>query len=351
VTTRGRTLAALLAVLGRPSWWVLGLAGFLVRGGILAFALAIVSLPSPLALANVLGPIVTPIYLGRVEPATVALVVSVIGLLVAWLVCGSWIAAATEVVLVRDARHAAVDEGLPTGPERPPGRLLVSRSLAARLLALVPLAAVLGIGSVQISTVAYRELVNPTDAGPIVLRVVSGALGPVIAIVVVWFLGELVGGLAVRRVVLGGEPVGGAVIRAAGDLVRRPLGALVAPLATFAILVVDLAAVLAVVVIVWTEVRIRLNRPLDEPLATGLAIATLGAAWCLALLVTGLIVAWRSAAMTFEVEADRADDPGREGAFSTAGPDPGSGSDAGTIGASSERRPGDWSAGERGGSL
>ena len=348
MTTRGRTLAALLAVLGRPSWWILGLAGFLVRGGILLFVAAIVTVPSPLALSGVLGPIVTPIYLGRVEPATIALVAGGIGVVLAWLVGGSWIAAATEVVLVRDARLAAREEGLPTGPDGSPGRLLISRAATAHLVALAPLVFVLGLASVQIFSVAYRELVNPTDASSIVLRVVAGAFGPVAAIVVVWILGELVGGMAVRRVVLGGEPVLGAVGRAAADLGRRPRAALLAPLATFAILVVDLAAMLAVVTLAWTEVRARLIRPLDEPLAIGLALATLGAAWCLALLVTGLIAAWRSVAMTFEAErplaAGLAPSP-------AVGGDPGSGPDAGTIGASTHRRPGDWSADDRGGSL
>ena len=343
MTTRGRTLAALLAVLGRPSWWILGLAGFLVRGGILVFAVSIVTLPSPLALSNVLGPIVTPLYLGRVEPSTIALIGSAIGLSLAWLVCGSWIAAATEVVLVRDARRAAREEGLPTGPDRAAGRLLISRSAIAHLLALVPLAAVLGIGSVQISAVAYRELVNPSDAGPIVLRVIGGAVAPVALIVVAWVLGELVGGMAVRRIVLRGESIGGALGGAAGDLVRRPLGAVVAPLVTLAILVVDLAAVLTVVVLVWTEVRTRLNRPLDEPLATGLTVATLGAAWVLALLVTGLIDAWRSVAMTFEEERVAAVAENRAAGTEAAV--------GGTFGASSNRRPGDWSAGNPGGSL
>ncbi len=347
MTTRGRTLTALLAVLSRPSWWVLALAGFLVRGGIVVFVLAIVSLPSPLALSNVLGPLVTPFYLGRVEPATVALLGGGLGALVIWLIGGSWVAAATEVVLVRDARQAAIEEGLPTGPERRSGRLLISRSAAAHLLALTPLALIVGVASVQIFNVAYRELVNPTDTSSIVIRVVAGALGQIVAIVVAWVLGEIVGGLAVRRIVLADEPVVGAVIRSAAELGRRPLGVLVAPLATLAILVIDLAAVLAAVVIVWTEVRLRLVRPLDEPLATVLSLATLGAAWCLALLVTGLIDAWRSVAMTFE--AERAAALSARPAGANGGTE--SGSSAGTFGASMDRRPGDWSVGDRGGSL
>ncbi len=350
MTTRGGTLAALLAALGRPSWWILALAGFLIRGGIVLFAVAIVTLPSPLALSNVLGPIITPLYLGHIEPTTLALVVTGIVALVAWVVVGGWVAAATEVVLVRDAQRAAADEGLPVGPDRPAGRLLVSRAAGAHFLALVPAALTVGLGSVGIFAVIYRELVNPSDAGPIVLRVVGGAAGPVAAIVVVWILGEIVGGMAVRRIVVGGEPLVPAVLRAAADLVRRPVGGLSAPLVAAAVLVVDLAAVLVVVMLVWTEVRSLLVQPAGDPIAMGLGLVTLGAAWCLALLVTGLIDAWRSVAMTFETErreALRATRPVTADDGGSRSGTPG----GGTFGASAHRRPGDWSADDRGGSL
>jgi hypothetical protein len=350
MSTRGGTLAALLAALGRPSWWILALAGFLVRGGIVVFLLAIVSLPSPLALSNVLGPIVAPLYLGTIAPATAALIASAIVAVVVWIVVGSWFAAATEIVLVRDARQAAADDGLPAGCGEDPGHLVITRAAATHLLALVPLVVVAAIGSVQLVAVAYRELVNPSDSGPIVVRVIGGAWGPVLAILAAWILGEVVGGMAVRRVVLRSETVVGAVFRAAGDLVRHPAGALVAPLVTTAVLVADLGAVLAVVSLVWNEVRSRLVRPLEDPLATGLAVLTLGAAWGLALLVTGLIDAWRSTAITFEAERLAASAPA---ATAVAGDDGSqSGADSGgTIGASTHRRPGDWSADDRGGSL
>ena len=185
MTTRGGTLAALLTALGRPSWWILALAGFLVRGGIVIFVLAIVTLPSPLALANVLEPIVTPLYLGRLETGTVVLLVTGAASLVGWLVLGGWFAAATEVALIRAAREAALDEALPSGDppgvdqapgDRPPGaRSLAGRAAAAHLVALIPAALAVGIGSIQVVGVAYRELINPSDASPIVLRVLSGA--------------------------------------------------------------------------------------------------------------------------------------------------------------------------------
>ena len=347
MTIRGRILAALLAVLGRPTWWILALAGFLVRGGILLFLGAIVTLPSPLALANAFGPVVTSIYFGRIEPTTLVLLVSALGFVVAWIALGSWIGAATEVVLIRDARQAAIDEGLPAGPERSGGRLLITRSALAHLLAHVPLLAVAGLASIPITAAVYRELVTPSDAGPIVLRVIAGAAGPVSAIALALILGEIVGGIAVRRIVLLGESVVGAVVRAAADLVRRPLAFLVAPLVQLAILAIDVAAVLLVVVLVWTEVRDRLTVALEAPLATGLALATLGAAWSLALVVTGLIDAWRGVALTFEVDRVAA----LAAAGDTAGAGGGSGAGAGTMGASTHRRPGDWSADDRGGSL
>ncbi len=350
MTSRGATLAALLAALGRPSWWILALAGVLVRGGIVLFVVAIVSLPSPLALSNILGPIVTPLYLGRLEPATLALIVSAIVGVVVWIVVGGWFAAATEVALVRDAEQAAGDEGIPIRRPGPDRRVPASHAAAAHLIALLPMGLVLGLSSVQIFTVAYNELVNPSDAGPIVLRVVSGARGPLAAIMVAWILGEIVGGMAVRRIVLDGESVLGAVLRSTVDLVRRPAGGLLAPLATTIVLVIDLAAVLAIVMTVWTIVRNRLVGPLDEPFATGLGLVTLGAAWCLALLVTGLIDAWRSTTMTFEFHRRAAIGAGRsiddrDGWSQTESPS------GGTIGASAHRRPGDWSADDPGGSL
>ena len=306
-TTRGVTLAALMAALARPAWWLLALAGFLVRGGIVLFVVAIVTLPSPLALSNVLAPIVTPIYLGRTDGTTTALILTGVTAALAWLVGGTWIAAATEVVLIRDARATALDEGRPVAAGDEPGRLLVTRAAAAHLVALVPLAITVAIGSIAIVDVAYRELVNPSDAGPVVFRVLAGAPIPVAAIVLVWVLCEIIGGGAVRRIVLLGDSVLGAGGRAAIDLVRRPVGALLAPLVTLAVLALDLTAVLLVVAIVWSDLRDRLVDPLADPVASGLTLLTFAGAWCLALAVTGLVAAWRSVAMAFETDRAAAD--------------------------------------------
>lgn len=332
---------------------MLALAGFLVRGGIVLFLLAIVSIPSPLALANVLEPIVTPLYLGRLEPATLTLIVLGAGVLIAWLVLGGWFAAVTEVALIADAAEVAPGEPMPFGvavSSGPGPRRLAGRAAATHLVALLPAAFAFGIGSIQIYDVVKRELINPTDASPIVPRVLAGAGVPVVTIVVAWLLGEIVGGLAVRRMTLGGNSVLGAVLRAAVDVVRRPIGSLVVPVLTSAVLAIDLAAVLTIVMLMWGQVRTALVHPAGEPIVTGVALVGLGAAWCLALVVTGLIDAWRSVAMTREVA--RHVEPRRPSVV--AGHGSGSGVDAfagGTFGASGPRRPGDWSADDRGGSL
>ena len=339
MTTRSVTVAALLATLARPSWWILALAGFLVRGGIVLFGLAIVTLPSPLALSNVLRPVLTPLYFGRLEPATAALIVALVVAALASLFVGSWLGAATEVTLIREAQAAARDEHLPGRAPVPGGLSTISRAAVAHLLALVPLAFGLAIVSLRVFDVVYAELTNPSDAGPIVLRVVIAAAGPLGAVLALWIAGEIVGGVAVRRLVLGGGSILGALGGAVGELLRRPVASLAAPLSLILVLALDVGAVLAVVSIAWNEVRERLIDRVSEPLATTLSIGTFAAAWCLALVVTGLIASWRSAAMTLESERLAA----ANGTLGSAR--------AGTIGASPERRPGDWSTDDPGGSL
>ncbi len=340
-TTRGVTIAALLIALGRPAWWLLALAGFLARGGIMVFVLAVVNVPSPLVLSNILGPLVTPLAFGTVLPQTAALIAAGIGLGLFWLIGGGWFAAATEIALIGEAQAIADEEGLPAAGDVPAGRRLAVRAALAHLLAHVPTALVLGTGSVAIVRVIYAELVNPSDSGPVALRVVGAAALPLGAIVATWALGELVGGLAVRRIALGGASVAGGVAGGVRDLVRRPIGLLVMPLLSMLILAIDLGAVLATVAIVLSQVRDRLTGGLDDPVATGLTVATLGAAWSLALVVTGLIAAWRSVALTFEFQRDPAGRRWADRAVPGGRHEP---DESGTIGAGMHRRPGDRSA-------
>ena len=325
MTTRGVMLAALLLALGRPSWWLLGLAGFLARGGIVVFLLAIVTLPSPLVLSNVLAPLLVPLAFGTLLPQTAVLLgaTAFIGLL--WLALGSWFGAASEVALIRDAGAAAEDEGVWPGA-RPPAavgvvggrgaRRLSGKVAIARLLLHVPTLFAVTIGGVVIVALTYRELINPSDGGPIPLRVIANAVGPISAIVSLWLLGEIAGGHAARRLVLDGGSIGRAVGGAVADLARHPLRMLLAPLLLTIVLAIDLAGLLAVVVVVLGDAQDRLTDAHSDPVAIALVVSTLGAAWCLALIVTGLIASWRSAAMTL----DRLRGPGQEPAMAVDQP-------------------------------
>lgn len=348
MTTRGATLAALLAVLGRPAWWVLGLAGFLARGGIFLFLVAIVTLPSPLAVSNLVSPLLVPIVFGGVTPALAALIMAAVAAVVALLLVGAWIGAATEVVLIGDARLASVEEGVPATEAREPGDWLISRVAIAHLVAHVPLAIAVALGSVRIINVAYAELTTPSDISTsLPLRVVGGAVGPILAIVVTWVVGEIAGGWAARSIVLEGRSVRRAVTGAYGDLVSRPRSTVLAPLLTTTVLVIDLAAMLAAVDLAWTAARARLVEVPAAPVPTALALLSFAAIWVVALLVTGIVDAWRSVAMTFESLRTAAVARARE-----RGPDqPDGRSTGGTFGASANHRPGDWSAGDGGGSL
>jgi hypothetical protein len=338
------TLAALLAVLGRPAWWLLALAGFLARGGILLFLLAVVTLPSPLALSDVVEPLVRQLYFGGLTPVLAVVIGLAVGGAIAWVLAGALIGASTEVVLIDDARQTAAEEGLLTRRNPLPARWPILRVTAARLIAHIPFAVAVALGSVQVVDVVYLELTTPSDVlTPLPVRVVRGSIGPIVVMLAMLVIGEITGGLAARRIVTGGRSVVGSVGRAYADLASRPRSSLLPGLLTTLILGLDLAAMLAAVELSWTIARSQLVQMPTDALATGLALASFAAAWCLALLVTGLIDAWRSVAMTFEEE--------RVAAVAEARADRLGESASGTFGASTGRRPGDWSADNPGGSL
>ena len=100
--TLGATLVtSLLATLAHPMTWLLALAGFLVRGGIVVFLLPIVVLPSPVGLANATAPTVVGFVLGGFTFDLVVLLVLAVGAVLAWIVFGGLLAAALEVEGIR----------------------------------------------------------------------------------------------------------------------------------------------------------------------------------------------------------------------------------------------------------
>lgn len=316
-------LTSLLVVLPRPGTWIVALAAFLLRGGILVFLVPILVLPSPVGLATILGPTITAVWLGGLSLGFAAIVAAIFAAFLVWLLVGGWIAAVTERDLV--VAVAADDELAGAGlvPSVPAARRRgrIWRIVLLRLAGHVPLGIALGYGSLRLVQATYRELTLPGDIlVPIAWRVVVSVPDVVVAITVAWTVGEILGSLGARRIVLWGQSLDRAYVGAWADLVRRPL----ALLATYVVPSVVLAAATAPLVlgagVAWNTVRTLLaeERPEYGP-AIVVSMLAFVATWSTGLLVAGVLAAWRSAAWTVEVLRVR-----------------------GTFGASGTSRPGEW---------
>src|SRR3972149_6684624 len=123
VSVARRGGAALSVVVAEPSLWLLGSAGFLVRGGLVLLALPIVTLPSPVGITTLLGPAV--VNTGRLEGPLLAAVAAglllVAGLCLAGLFAAAWIDAALFERFVADPHTARLParRRLPQGWRRP----------------------------------------------------------------------------------------------------------------------------------------------------------------------------------------------------------------------------------------
>ena len=296
--------AALLVILPRPASWIVGLAAFLVRGGILLFLLPIVVLPSPVGLANILGPTVATFWLGGMSLGFATLVTAIFAAFFVWLIVGGWVAAVTERDLIE---LVVADEDLGAGgsipnpsPVRRRGRIW--RIVLLRFAAYVPLAIALGYGSLRLVQATYRELTLPSDVvTPIAWRVVATVPDAVLLIVVTWVLGETLGSLGARRLVVWGQSLDRSYAGAWADLLRHPLSTL----GTFALPLLATVLVVTPIVlaagVVWDFLRGELGGASgDDGLALLLTMLIFVATWSAGLLVAGLAAAWRSAAWTVD---------------------------------------------------
>lgn len=351
MTAGAALLASLLATLGRPDWWLLALASFLARGGLLLFVVPIVELPSPLALANSLGPVIVPVALGRVSADALALLAVVIGGLLLWVAGGGLVAAAADATLAREAAAEAIEEGIGRRsgivPRPLSRRGLAARVFAARLAASVPLGLAIAVGSIGIVAATYAELTRPDDVvAPLAYRVAVASAGQIAAIVLAWAFAEAVGGAATRWIAIDGAGPAPALWRATRDVVRRP-GSIVVPWTVVTLLMAGvLATLLAASGSAWQSLRVAVVTPRTEPLVLGLALVAFVAIWLAGLVAASLLAAGRSAVGAFEhirIARVAAADASIVGAGGDGGP--------GTFGASAQHRPGDWSGDDRGGSL
>jgi hypothetical protein len=301
VTVGATLVASLLLALAKPRTWPLGLATFLLRGGFLVVLAPIVVLPSAVAVGNVLTPLLSTVVFRGV--GSIALPLAVIGLVaVLWLFGGGLVAAAAESEGVR--LIATDDEAWQPG--RVPDGLTMAehpawRVLTVRLIANLPLLLALSWGAIRIVAVAYRELTVPSDvAVALVLRVARGAPDAVAVVAGAWLLGETLGAIASRRVMLLGERVPRAVGRGALRLVRHLVrSAILTALPLVALSAVLLAAGLAGAA-TWDALRAALSFEANPIVVLALLMA-LVALFTGGLLLIGVISAWRAAVWTVDL--------------------------------------------------
>jgi hypothetical protein len=115
-----------------------------------------------------------------------------------------------------------------------------------------------------------------------------------------WLAGETIAGLAVRRLVVAGGSIAGALGWALIAPVRRPLTTAATLVLGTAGIVLAVVPLLLVANLLWRRLQVLLdgNGPADLTL---LATAGFVTAWTLGLVLVGVVAAWRSLAWSFEV--------------------------------------------------
>jgi hypothetical protein len=297
--------AALRATLGHPRWWVLSLAGFLVRGGILVLVLPVVALPTIAGLSTLVEPVVTPIVLGGPSPGTIVLAAVLAAGITAAVLATGLIGAFLDVELLDES--AAGGTPLLASAIRPHGW---RAALTARLLPHAVTALVLAFAASRVVAALYGELTSPTDASiPLQVRVFFDAPEAVVLLVAAWALAEAVGGVALRSLVAGGRASGPSSSRALWNGLRGVLR--VSGIAT--LVATDAAVVLLAVPLwlatsrTWEVLRILLFDGASPP-QVGAALLTYVLSWIGGLVVLGGALAWRATAWTAEcLRHDRGD--------------------------------------------
>lgn len=285
--------AALVATAAHPEWWVMALAAFLVRGGLIVAVLPIVSLPSTAALITTFAPPLEALVLGRPSLEGVAAGTLLIGLVGAGLAIAGATGAWLDLALVRAATE---DDELELGWS---ARATSAWSaFGIRLVAHVPTFLALGYGAARIVGATYDELIGPGDLTvPVAVRVALRAPDAVALIGVAWLLGETIGPLAARRMAAGDRPgpaVPGSVRQALGG---RGIATFLA--ANLPVLVVAIPFLVAVGS-AWEHLRTYLDQGVGE-VNLAAALLLLIASWVLGMAVLGAALTWRATAWTVEL--------------------------------------------------
>ena len=306
----GRTTRALAFGLSDLDSVVIALAGFLFRGGILVLLLPAVVLPSLIGVAGAAG--VSSFAIDGRPTLWLFEVALVIALIVgAWLLLSFVVGSVIDIWLIGRTRY-----GDAADPDRAwplPEMRAVLDLAAIRSICVLPLLGAAVWAGTRIYSVAYTELTTPTNfTTPVVLRVIEGAADAVFLVVVIWLVTETVAAIAVRRFLLLGEGVWQAIEGAFAQIWRRPLTTVGTVAVSYgaSVIAAAVAFVATSTAFDWCRIAARNQHPIAvsigaaggdaRPIVFILASITLGLAWMIALALSGIASAWRSAAFTGE---------------------------------------------------
>jgi hypothetical protein len=262
----------------QPSLWLIGTAGFLLRGGFLVLLAPVIALPTPIEVRLLIGgglgstglsPVLLVVVLAFALSATVLLMLAMYGL--AWL----------EV--------AAFDrEFAPTGAIGFGGRQAAARVFSVEAAALSALAVAAIPAVVGAIDVSYQELVRPSGSGALYDRIVAGDQGPLLFLVGALLVIEAISAIATRRALWRSRGVTQPGRGGRWRLLTAAAGWLVS--------VVVLLPVLFALALTWQTVRQRLDGALaPDPLAVVPQIVALAAVWVAGLVLAGFASALRGA--------------------------------------------------------
>jgi hypothetical protein len=296
---------------------VVALAGFLLRGGFLVVLLPIVVLPSVIGLAGATG--VEAFGIDGHPTAwlfEIAAVVAVIA--AAYLILAFVVGSLVDVLVI----GATLDPDAGAAPRTRslPGMGLVMDLAIVRVICAAPLGPALYWAGAQIYSSAYDELTTPTNlATPLAVRVVQDATPAVLVLVLTWLVSEVFGAMVIRRMVLLDTGIARSFAGALFQLVGRPISTMATTIVSYGVSVaaIALALVASATTFDWCRVVARIPQPITITIGAGsfsttrdfrpvvfvLSAAALCVTWIVAMAISGVASAWRSAALTGETLA------------------------------------------------
>jgi hypothetical protein len=179
--------------LNRPSLWLLGAAGFLLRGGLVLLLVPLVALPSPVEVRLLIGEgLGSGGFSGGLVTAA-----ALIGIIVAAVLLAAMLALACLELWSFERTVDVPGLRRLVGRER---RRIVSWLFITQAGALLLIAAATLPLVAQAATVAYQEIVNPSSDGPLYARVLAGAEPQLVLLALAIFVAEALSAVASRTI-------------------------------------------------------------------------------------------------------------------------------------------------------